>query len=63
MLDFVSDHSVSNLRRLLLCQELGAMAAKEHDSRFFMKLLLEIVKVWEHMEAMDAAIRPEIHYY
>jgi len=60
VLDVVLQHSVPYFIGALLVFELGAMTPNKYNGVLPRELLLQIFDVWQDVQAVDAAICPEI---
>ena len=61
MLNFVLQDGISDLLSTLLIYKLGRVAAHEDDSILASKFLLEELQVWQHVQAVYAAVGPEVN--
>ena len=46
-----------------LIKELGRVAAHENHRVFVGELVLQVLDVWDHMQAVDAAVGPKVNEY
>ena len=60
MLHFVAKYGVSHLGGPLLIDEFSGVTSHEDDRGFLCKLSLQVLHVREHMQAVDAAVGPEV---
>ena len=61
MFDLVLKNGISHFLRSFLIDKLGGVAPHEHNSVLAGKLLFQELQIWQHMQAIDAAVGPEVN--
>ena len=61
MLDIVFKNGVSHFFCSLFIDKFGSVTAHKDNCVFACKFLLEKLKIWQDMQAVDAAVRPEVY--
>ena len=60
MLNIVLEDCIADLRSPFLVKKLGRVTAHEDHGGLLRELSLQILHVWQHMKAVDAAIGPKV---
>ena len=61
MLDLVFEDCVSDFFSAFFVDKFCGVAPHENDGVFALELLLQKLEVWQHVQAVDAAVRPEVN--